>query len=83
MCPSGVQAPEYQHDDDRGVRIQSLMVQHEPRLVTRDEVAAAVHYLLSEEAQMINGHSLVIDGGMSTGPSVDLVEAAVGETTLR
>ena len=78
VCPSGVHAPEYQHGDDWGVRAQSLLNQHESRLVTRDEVAAAVHYLVSEEARMINGHALVIDGGMSTGPSVQLMEAAVG-----
>ncbi len=33
------------------------------RLATVDEVAAAVVYLASPEAGMVNGHTLVIDGG--------------------
>jgi NAD(P)-dependent dehydrogenase (short-subunit alcohol dehydrogenase family) len=36
------------------------------RLATAEEVAAAVCYLASPEANAITGHTLVLDGGMST-----------------
>ena len=29
---------------------------------------------------MVNGHALHIDGGMAAGPSVQSIEAAIGET---
>jgi NAD(P)-dependent dehydrogenase (short-subunit alcohol dehydrogenase family) len=35
------------------------------RLATAEEVAAAVCYLASPEANAITGHTLVLDGGMS------------------
>jgi enoyl-[acyl-carrier protein] reductase III len=35
------------------------------RLVTPDDVAAAVAFLCSPEAEMIRGHVLVVDGGFS------------------
>jgi NAD(P)-dependent dehydrogenase (short-subunit alcohol dehydrogenase family) len=36
------------------------------RLAEVEEVAAAVEYLLSDEATYINGHTLVIDGAMTS-----------------
>ena len=35
------------------------------RMVTPEDVAAAVRFLLSEDAWMIRGHTLVVDGGYS------------------
>jgi enoyl-[acyl-carrier protein] reductase III len=35
------------------------------RLVEPDDVAAAVSFLCSPEAEMIRGHTLVVDGGFS------------------
>lgn len=48
-----------------------------PRLVRADEVAALIHYLVSDEAAMVTGQSLVIDGGASAGPSVSLLDLAL------
>jgi len=36
------------------------------RLATAEEVAAAVCYLASPEATSITGHTLVLDGGISS-----------------
>jgi enoyl-[acyl-carrier protein] reductase III len=35
------------------------------RLVEPDDVAAAVTFLCSDEAEMVRGHTLVVDGGYS------------------
>ena len=43
------------------------------------DVAAAIHFLASDDAAMVNGHALWVDGGLGAGLSADLVEAALGE----
>ena len=80
VCPTGVDTPMAAAgaDDHWAVRSQSLMNQHVERLATADEVAAAIHYLATDEAMMVNGHSLAVDGGLAAGPSVQLIEAALG-----
>jgi enoyl-[acyl-carrier protein] reductase III len=35
------------------------------RMVTPEDVAAAVRFLLSEDASMVRGHTLIVDGGYS------------------
>jgi NAD(P)-dependent dehydrogenase (short-subunit alcohol dehydrogenase family) len=34
-------------------------------MVTPEDVAAAVRFLLSEDSWMVRGHTLVVDGGYS------------------
>lgn len=84
VCPTGVDTPMV-GDGAAGhwaVRSQSLMNQHVSRLATADEVAAAIHFLASDEAAMVNGHALAVDGGLAAGPSVQFIEAALG-TAIR
>lgn len=83
VCPTGVETEGFVPSEARdhwAVRSQSLMNQHAQRLLDPEEVAAAIHYLVSDEAAMVNGHALHIDGGLAAGPSVQLIEAAVGHT---
>ncbi|MDW3179801.1 MAG: SDR family NAD(P)-dependent oxidoreductase [Acidimicrobiia bacterium] len=77
VCPTGVQTPMIQEapEDHWAVRSQSLANQHVNRLAVADEVAAAIHFLASDDAAMINGNALEVDGGMHVGMSVQLVEA--------
>ena len=82
VCPSGVSAPTLEPSDAWEVRIQGLANQHLQRQVVPEEVAAAIHYLASDEAAMINGHALAIDGGLTSGLSVRLIEAAVDESIM-
>lgn len=78
VCPTGVETPMVgEHLDHWAVRSQSLANQHTRRLCTADEVAAAIHFLASDDAAMVNGHALNVDGGMGAGLSVQLIEAAV------
>lgn len=48
------------------------------RLVQPGEVAAMAHYLLADEAVMVTGQCLVIDGGASAGPALPLLDLALG-----
>ena len=51
-------------DIDR-VTAEKMLVSNNPmrRMITCDEVVAAVKFLASPEASMINGHDLVVSGG--------------------
>ena len=79
VCPTGVATAMVGEDHDHwAARSQALAHQHTGRLATADEVAAAIHYLASDEAAMVNGHALNIDGGLGAGLSIDMIEAAIG-----
>ena len=81
VCPTGVATPlagDTQHH--WAARSQALAHQHTDRLATAGEVAAAIHYLASDEATMVNGHALCIDGGLAAGMSIEMIEAALGES---
>ena len=83
VCPTGVVTEGFAPEEAAGhwaVRSQSLLNQHVRRLARPEEVAAAIHYLASDDAAMVNGHALHVDGGMAAGPSVQSIEAAVGAT---
>ncbi len=83
VCPTGVVTEGFVPEeamDHWAVRSQSLLNQHVRRLAQPEEVAAAIHYLASDDAAMVNGHALHIDGGMAAGPSIQSIEAAIGET---
>ena len=47
------------------VTAEKMLVANNPmrRMITCDEVVAAVRFFASEDASMINGHDLVVSGG--------------------
>ena len=51
-----------------------------PRLVEPEEVAAVVHFLASDDCQMITGQTIVVDGGLTTGPGMTFLDSLVGES---
>jgi len=80
VCPTGVSTPMAgDFADHWAVQSQALGNQHVRRLATANEVAAAIHYLACDDAAMVNGHALHVDGGMGSGLSVQLIEAATGQ----
>ncbi|MBA4222541.1 MAG: oxidoreductase [Methylobacterium sp.] len=50
-------------DNDPAFRRQMVETTPFPRVGTPDDIAAAVHFLASEDAGFIAGHTLVVDGG--------------------
>ena len=50
------------------------------RLVTPDDIAGAVAFLCSPDADMIRGQTLIVDGGFSLLVGGQLTAAAAGET---
>ena len=80
VCPTGVDTPMTGDGHDHWAeRSMKLAHQHTDRLASATDVAAAIHFLASDDAAMVNGHALWVDGGLGAGLSVDLVEAALGE----
>jgi NAD(P)-dependent dehydrogenase (short-subunit alcohol dehydrogenase family) len=47
------------------------------RIGTPDELAAAVHFMASDDASYITGQTLLVDGGWSTGTSIKGIELAL------
>lgn len=82
ICPTGLT-----HDSYLG-RIEGvsnwlddwlqLNHQHVDELGHADDCAALVHYLASDDARFINAQAIAVDAGASAGPSIAMIEAAVG-----
>ncbi|MCX6419452.1 MAG: SDR family oxidoreductase, partial [Actinobacteria bacterium] len=47
------------------------------RMAEPEEIAAVVHFLASDDCQMITGQTLVVDGGLTAGPSLGLLDTLV------
>lgn len=48
------------------------------RIVRPEEVAALMHFLAADDCPMLSGLALPIDGGMSSGMSLELIDTIVG-----
>jgi NAD(P)-dependent dehydrogenase (short-subunit alcohol dehydrogenase family) len=45
------------------------------RIVQPEEIAALVHFLAADDCAMISGLAIPVDGGITAGTSVGLIEA--------
>ena len=50
------------------------------RIGTPEELAAAVHFVASDDASYITGQTLLVDGGWSTGTSIKGIELALASS---
>lgn len=74
VCPGNIETPIHTGVTDdrwktRMIKIRELHVDEQamPRMGLPQEVASAVAWLTSEESSYVNGHALVVDGGMIAG----------------
>lgn len=72
ICPCAVETPLFekwlqQQDDPELVRQQTASYHLFPRMITPEEIGHAAAYLASDEAAMITGLPLPVDGGSCLG----------------
>jgi NAD(P)-dependent dehydrogenase (short-subunit alcohol dehydrogenase family) len=71
VCPTWVNTPMYEEEKRRIPSMPDLIksVIAAERPAGSDEVAAAVQYLCSPSSAYITGSSIMLDGGLSIGPT--------------
>lgn len=71
VCPTWVNTPMYEEEKRRVPPMPGLIksVVAAGRPAETDEVAAAVHYLCSASSAYITGSSIMMDNGLSVGPT--------------
>jgi 3alpha(or 20beta)-hydroxysteroid dehydrogenase len=81
VAPSAVATAMYDGDDEALRREKAWIARAgafaracEPR-----EIAAVVHFLASDDCRMITGQTIVVDGGLSAGPSLGLLNSLLDE----
>ncbi|HMB94463.1 MAG TPA: SDR family oxidoreductase, partial [Tepidisphaeraceae bacterium] len=72
ICPGRVETPFVQsrlreYADPKKAHAEMTATQALNRMGRPDEIAAAAHYLASDESAFVTGSSLIIDGGWSAG----------------
>jgi NAD(P)-dependent dehydrogenase (short-subunit alcohol dehydrogenase family) len=78
VCPGFVDTPMARDDPVDYARFSEAVVPL-GRLVAPQEVAAAIHFLASDDAAMITGQIVNVGGGLSAGVSAQVVDQALDE----
>jgi NAD(P)-dependent dehydrogenase (short-subunit alcohol dehydrogenase family) len=81
VCPSTIQAGEEDADWGELADLEAKLVPffHQVgRLGRPEEVAALFHFLASDEAAFLSGLAIPLDGGLSAGVSLGVIEPLVG-----
>lgn len=71
ICPGFTDTPHHQkwlstHEDPKGVNEKVLSFHATPRISTPYDIARLAVYLASDEAEMVTGSDLLIDGGVTS-----------------
>ncbi len=83
VCPSGVATAMYDAEETPEEVALIEMVQPIARPGAADEVAAAVHFLVAGDCALLTGQALVLDGGLTAGPSVATMKMALEQWKYR
>lgn len=81
VAPSAVATAMYEGDDE-ALRREKAWIGRAgafPRACEPAEVAAVAHFLASDDCRMITGQTIVVDGGLSVGPSLRLLNSMLDE----
>jgi NAD(P)-dependent dehydrogenase (short-subunit alcohol dehydrogenase family) len=79
VCPGFVDTPMAQDDPVDYGRFSEAVVPL-GRLVKPEEVAAAIHFLASDDAAMVTGQIMNVGGGLSAGVSAQVADRALGDS---
>lgn len=79
VCPGFVDTPMADSDQVDYGRLSEAVVPL-GRLVRPQEVAAAIHFLASDDAAAITGQIMNVGGGLSAGVSAQVVDRALGDS---
>jgi NAD(P)-dependent dehydrogenase (short-subunit alcohol dehydrogenase family) len=74
VCPAAVATGMLEGDDVLGEIAYHEAVSPLGRVARPEEVAAAIHFLASDDCAYVNGHALFVDGGLTVGPSAGFIE---------
>jgi NAD(P)-dependent dehydrogenase (short-subunit alcohol dehydrogenase family) len=77
VCPGVIETPLSMSTVPDLVRKSGAALGALGRIGTPEEVAAAVHFLASDDASFVTGHALVVDGGWTAGTSAEIYELAM------
>lgn len=85
ICPGGIATPllagAFGGSDEAVERIKPFLAKAQPlrRAGVPSDIAEAALFLASEEAGFVNGHALVVDGGLTAGSQWSLQPAPMRE----
>jgi 3alpha(or 20beta)-hydroxysteroid dehydrogenase len=81
VCPSSVNTPQLAAQSNGASEVATLgSMAGFRKLIEPEEVAAAMHFLVSDDCPVVSGQALILDGGATAGVSPAIIELA--ETTL-
>jgi len=74
VCPTTVNTPMAHEDGGEHMLDAEKLLVPLGRICEPEEVAALIHFLVSDDCRFVNGQAIAIDGGMSAGGSERLYE---------
>ncbi|TAM12641.1 MAG: SDR family oxidoreductase [Nevskiaceae bacterium] len=79
ICPGIIETPLAMAEAPDMVAKNTAVFALLGRLGKPEELAAAIHFLVSDDASYITGQTLLVDGGWSTGTSLKAIELAMAD----
>ncbi len=75
VCPISVNTPMLNAQPNRDEEVQAfLSMAGYQKVVEPEEVAATMHFLVSDDCLVMTGQSLILDGGLTSGVSPTILE---------